>query len=134
MRQPSPDRIARALRWRPFTDLSTIAISLLIAVLAIPVLGFHPGLIGLFAGIGLAAILRFWWIAHRVDPIVIAPRFILCMAFVGLLGFGASLAEIALLRPSDDSVAVATASVGVLFVFAGVPGYRFFRRIQVSSK
>ncbi len=104
----------------------------LIAALSVPFLGFHLGLVALFLGLGLAAIFRFWWIAHRVEPLVVAPRFILCMTFVGLFGFGASIAEIAFVRPSDDSVAVATASVGVLFTFVGAFGYRYFRGFQTA--
>ncbi len=120
--------IERHLRRRPVRDLLVIAVAVLIALVSVTIVGFHPGIVLLFAGIGVAAILRFVWIERRVAPLVIAGRYILCMTLVGVVGLSASGAEIVVLRPPATSIAGAALFVGVLFVLSGVYVYRLVPR------
>jgi hypothetical protein len=123
------EAIGRHLRRRPVRDLLVIAGTLMIAVVSVPIVGFHPGIVVLFAGIGVAAILRFLWIEQRVAPLVIARRYFLCMTSLGVVGLSASVAELVLMRPTAMSIAGAPLFVGVLFVFVGAYGYRSVPRV-----
>ena len=127
-RRMNAEAIERHLQRRPARDLLVLAGTLLIAIVSVPIVGFHPGIVALFAGIGVAAILRFLWIERRVAPLVIARRYLLCMTLVGVVGLSASGAEIVVMRPTVTSIAGATLFVGVLFVLAGVYGYRLVPR------
>ncbi len=127
-RRMNAEDIERHLRRRPVRDLLVIAGTVLIAVVSVPIVGFHPGIVVLFAGIGVAAILRFLWIERRIAPLVIARRYILCMTLVGVIGLGASGAEIVAVRPTDTSIPGATLFVGVLFILAGGYVYRLVPR------
>jgi hypothetical protein len=101
-------------------------------MLSVPIVGFHPGVVALFGGIGIAAILRFLWIERRVAPLIIGRRFLFCMTLVGVVGLAASGAEIVGMPPPARGIPVATTAVGVLFVLAGIYGYRSFVRAQAG--
>ena len=123
-RRMNAEAIERHLQRRPVRDLLVVAGTLSIAILSVPIVGFHPGIVAVFAGIGVAAILRFMWIERRVASLVIARRYLLCLTSVGVGGLTASGAEIVVMGSTATSIAAAGLFVGVLFVVAGVYGYR----------